>query len=140
MILSSSSIMIHIALCLQEVLPFVKFTILHGVRSIRSVFLIRISWTLVTLLSTIMAFTRPIMGYITQCLKELMPFVHETSSFFDGVHSISLLILITTLRKFVIFFSYNVFFKVRKRAKISNHYNQAPHLAQDTNGNMTTSQ
>ena len=30
--------------------------------------------------------------------------------------------------------------KVRKRAKIRNHYNQAPHLTQDANGKMTTSQ
>ena len=31
-------------------------------------------------------------------------------------------------------------FKVRKRAKIRNRYNQAPHLTQDTNGKVTTSQ
>ena len=31
-------------------------------------------------------------------------------------------------------------YKVRKRAKISNRYNQAPHLTQDTNGKVTTSQ
>ena len=30
--------------------------------------------------------------------------------------------------------------KVRKRAKIRNCYNQAPHLTQDTNGKVTTSQ
>ena len=30
--------------------------------------------------------------------------------------------------------------KVRKRAKIRNVYNQAPHLTQNTNGNETTSQ
>ena len=30
--------------------------------------------------------------------------------------------------------------KVRKKAKIINQYNQAPHLAQDTNGKVTTSQ
>ena len=30
--------------------------------------------------------------------------------------------------------------KVRKRAKIGNRYNQAPHLTQDTNGKVTTSQ
>ena len=30
--------------------------------------------------------------------------------------------------------------KVRKRAKIRNRYNQAPHLAQDANGKVTTSQ
>ena len=30
--------------------------------------------------------------------------------------------------------------KVRKRAKIRNLYNQAPHLTQDTNGKVTTSQ
>ena len=30
--------------------------------------------------------------------------------------------------------------KVRKGAKIRNRYNQAPHLTQDTNGNVTTSQ
>ena len=29
---------------------------------------------------------------------------------------------------------------VRKRAKIRNQYNQAPHLTQDTNGKVTTSQ
>ena len=29
---------------------------------------------------------------------------------------------------------------VRKRTKIRNRYNQAPHLIQDTNGNVTTSQ
>ena len=31
-------------------------------------------------------------------------------------------------------------FKVRKRAKIRNRYNQAQHLTQDTNGKVTTSQ
>ena len=31
-------------------------------------------------------------------------------------------------------------YKVRKRAKIRNRYNQAPHLTQDTNGKVTTSQ
>ena len=30
--------------------------------------------------------------------------------------------------------------KVRKRAKIRNQYNQAPHLTCDTNGKVTTSQ
>ena len=30
--------------------------------------------------------------------------------------------------------------KVRKRAKIRNRYNQAPHLTQDTNGKVTNSQ
>ena len=30
--------------------------------------------------------------------------------------------------------------KVRMRAKIRNRYNQAPHLTQDTNGKVTTSQ
>ena len=30
--------------------------------------------------------------------------------------------------------------KVNKRAKIRNRYNQAPHLTQDTNGKVTTSQ
>ena len=30
--------------------------------------------------------------------------------------------------------------QVRKRAKIKNRYNQAPHLAQATNGKVTTSQ
>ena len=30
--------------------------------------------------------------------------------------------------------------KVRKRAKIRNRYNQAPHMTQDTNGKVTTSQ
>ena len=28
------------------------------------------------------------------------------------------------------------YFKVRKRAKIRNRYNQAPHLTQDINGNV----
>ena len=32
------------------------------------------------------------------------------------------------------------FLKVRKRGKIRNQYNQAPHLTQDTNGKVTTSQ
>ena len=30
--------------------------------------------------------------------------------------------------------------KVRKMAKIRNRYNQAPHMTQDTNGKVTTSQ
>ena len=30
--------------------------------------------------------------------------------------------------------------KVRKRAKIRNRYDQVPHLTQDTNGKVTTSQ
>ena len=33
-----------------------------------------------------------------------------------------------------------VLIKVRKRAKIRNRYNQAPHLTQDTNGKVTMSQ
>ena len=32
------------------------------------------------------------------------------------------------------------FIKVRKRAKIKNRYSQVPHLTQDTNGKVTTSQ
>ena len=35
---------------------------------------------------------------------------------------------------------YNKKFEVRKRAKIRNRYNQAPHLTKDTNGKVTTSQ
>ena len=35
---------------------------------------------------------------------------------------------------------YSAFIKVSKGAKIWNRYNQVPHLAQDTNGKMTTSQ
>ena len=31
-------------------------------------------------------------------------------------------------------------FKIRKRAKIRNRYNQAPYLTQDTNGKVKTSQ
>ena len=31
-------------------------------------------------------------------------------------------------------------FKIRKRAKITNQYNQAPHLIQDKNGKVTNSQ
>ena len=31
-------------------------------------------------------------------------------------------------------------YKTRKRAKIRNRYNQAPHLTQGTNGKVTTSQ
>ena len=31
-------------------------------------------------------------------------------------------------------------FKIRKRAKIRNRYNQSPHLTQDTNGKVTNSQ
>ena len=31
-------------------------------------------------------------------------------------------------------------FEVKKRAKIRNRYNQGPHLTQDTNGKVTTSQ
>ena len=34
----------------------------------------------------------------------------------------------------------SVVMKVRKRAKIWNRHNQAPHLTQDTNGKVTTSQ
>ena len=34
----------------------------------------------------------------------------------------------------------HVFYKVRKRAKIRNRYNQALHLTQDANGKVTTSQ
>ena len=34
----------------------------------------------------------------------------------------------------------SVIFIVRKRAKIRNRYNQTPHLTQDTNGKVTTSQ
>ena len=34
--------------------------------------------------------------------------------------------------------SKNGVFKVRKRAKIRNRYNQAPHLTQDTNGKVTS--
>ena len=46
----------------------------------------------------------------------------------------------------IIFFVYqerkqsSVILKVRMMAKIRNQYNQAPHLTQDTNGKVTTSQ
>ena len=39
-----------------------------------------------------------------------------------------------------IVFKINYGIKVRKRAKISNRYNSAPHLTQDTNWKVTTSQ
>ena len=35
---------------------------------------------------------------------------------------------------------YSLLFKVRKRSKIKNRYNQVPHLIQDTNRKVTTSQ
>ena len=39
------------------------------------------------------------------------------------------------------YFKYSLqLFKVRNRTKIRNRHNQAPHLTQDTNGKMTTSQ
>ena len=53
------------------------------------------------------------------------------------------------LRHFTLLFIYSALFNgkemlnnlyVRKRAKISNRYNQAPLLTQDTNGKVTTSQ
>ena len=34
----------------------------------------------------------------------------------------------------------DTYFKVRKRTKVRNLYNQAPHLTQDTNGKVTTAQ
>ena len=37
-------------------------------------------------------------------------------------------------------FMQNSCIKVRKRTKIRNRYNQAPHLAQNTNGKVTASQ
>ena len=37
-------------------------------------------------------------------------------------------------------FNQGVYFKVRKRAESRNRYNQAPHLTQDTNGKVITSQ
>ena len=39
---------------------------------------------------------------------------------------------------FMIFIS--IVRKVRRRAMVRNRYNQAPHLTQDTNGKVTTSQ
>ena len=36
--------------------------------------------------------------------------------------------------------TYVICIKVRKRAKIANRYIQSPHLTQDTNGKVTTSQ
>ena len=41
---------------------------------------------------------------------------------------------------FVLFYIGQSVGKVRKRAKIRNRLNQAPHLTQDTNGKVTTSQ
>ena len=39
------------------------------------------------------------------------------------------------------YFSKKIFLrKVRKKAKITNRYNQAPHLTQHTNGKITTPQ
>ena len=35
---------------------------------------------------------------------------------------------------------FSMFPHIRKRAKIRNRHNQAPHLTQDTNGKVTTSQ
>ena len=37
-------------------------------------------------------------------------------------------------------FYFDKMVKARKRAKMGNRYNQAPHLTQDTNGKVTTSQ
>ena len=42
--------------------------------------------------------------------------------------------------KYTIYIVYVLGVKVRKRATIRNRYNQTPHLTQDTNGKVTTSQ
>ena len=50
---------------------------------------------------------------------------------------------ICMLQRHIIHFNKNphaLSIKVRKWAKIRNRYNQAPHLTQDTNGKVTTSQ
>ena len=44
------------------------------------------------------------------------------------------------IKKSIRLFSVKLFVVVRKRANIRNRYNQAPHLTQDTNGKMTSSQ
>ena len=45
-------------------------------------------------------------------------------------------VVIATITHVIINFN----FRVRKKAKIRIRYNQAPHLTQDTNGKVTTSQ
>ena len=49
-----------------------------------------------------------IMVYIAPCSLKLLPFVHENSQFFDGVWSLSPVILITTLL-FILFIIPNLY-------------------------------
>ena len=63
-------------------------------------------------------------------LKNNIAFIHS------DMHSSSKVEILND--KFV--FAYTREDKLRNRAKIRNRYNQAPHLIQDTNGKVTTSQ
>ena len=50
--------------------------------------------------------------------------------------------IVCCFRLYCVLFSpwYKLEFRVRKRSKFRNRYNQAPHLTQDTNAKVTTSQ
>ena len=81
MMSSSSSIMVHIAPCFQQLWPFLykKFTVLNGVRSLSRILFIRILLNLVTLLSTctLMSSSSSIMVHIAPGFKELLTLVYE---------------------------------------------------------------
>ena len=55
---------------------------------------------------------------------------HFQHPLFELLHGKYLIPLISNVRL--------ILFQARKRAKIRNRYNQAPHLAQDTNGKVTS--
>ena len=74
MMSSSSLIMVYMAPCFKELLPWVY----EKSSFLRWIVLIIIIWNLVTLLSTIVSSSFR-MAHIASCLQELLPFVNENS-------------------------------------------------------------
>ena len=79
------------------------------------------------------------------CMLFLLGINGISNSTAYGIHlstNLSLDNTVCCFRLYCVLFSswYKLEFRVRKRSKFRNRYNQAPHLTQDTNGKVTTSQ
>ena len=77
---SSSSMMVHVPPCLQELSP--------NVRSLSQILLISILWNLVTLFSTLMSSSSIMVHIAAHCLQELWPFVNKNLPFKSDVCSV----------------------------------------------------
>ena len=77
-----------------------------------------------------------------KAFNDPISFVNETSSVSKNIIVLDVQVIVYSKAIFSLGHAHVVtcHVKIRKRAKIRNRYNQAPHMTQDTIGKVTTSQ